>query len=45
MGKSLLHYVAIDRKPESGCELQTVASDQIGIMLSVEIVMAKKDYD
>ena len=34
----LPHYVAIDRKPENGCELWTLCDGRTGIMLSIEIV-------
>ena len=44
LDKGLPHYVAIDRKPENGCELQTAACGESGIMLSIEVVMAKEDY-
>ena len=45
MDVGLPHYVAIGRKPESGCELQTAACGRSGIMLSVEIVMAEEDCE
>ena len=34
----LPHYVAIDRKPENGCEIQNVACGDSGVMMSLSIV-------
>jgi Transposase IS4 len=34
----LPHYVAIDRKPESGCEIQTACCGSSGIMMSLRII-------
>jgi Transposase IS4 len=34
----LLHYVAIDRKPENGCEVQNAACGRSGIMLQLQLV-------
>jgi Transposase IS4 len=34
----LPHYVAIDRKPENGCEIQTACCGSSGIMMSLRIV-------
>jgi Transposase IS4 len=34
----LPHYVAIDRKPENGCEVQSAASGRSGIMLQLKLV-------
>ncbi len=36
--KGLLNYVALDRKPENGCELKTAACGRSGIILRIEIV-------
>lgn len=33
----LPHYVAIDRKPENGCEIQNIADGESGIMLQLAI--------
>jgi hypothetical protein len=41
--KGLPHYVAIERKPEYGCELQTVACGSSGIMLRVRVVSTAED--
>jgi hypothetical protein len=34
----LPHYVAIDRKPENGCEVQNAACGRRGIMLNIRLV-------
>jgi Transposase IS4 len=39
----LPHYVAIDRKPDNGCELQTSACGQSGVMLRLNIVVPAED--
>jgi len=39
----LPHYVAMDRKPENGCELKTASCGSSGIMLSIEIVQSAMD--
>ena len=36
--RGLLHYVAIARKPESGCGIQNVCCGESGIMLRLQIV-------
>ena len=39
----LPHYVAIDRKPENGCEIQNAACGRSGIMLRVELVSTAEE--
>lgn len=39
----LPHYVAIDRKPESGCEIQNSACGASGVMLRLKIVKQADD--
>lgn len=39
----LPHYVSLDRKPESGCEIQNAACGRSGIMIGLEIVKSKAD--
>jgi hypothetical protein len=39
----LPHYVAIDRKPENGCELQNSACGQSGVMLQLKLVVSAED--
>jgi hypothetical protein len=39
----LPHYVAIDRKPENGCELQNSACGQSGVTLRLKLVVAAED--
>jgi Transposase IS4 len=39
----LPHYVAIDSKPDNGCELQTSACGQSGVMLRPKIVVPAED--
>jgi Transposase IS4 len=39
----LPHYVAIDRKPENGCEIQNAACGRSGIMLNVALVTTAED--
>lgn len=46
----LPQYVAIDRKPESGCEIQDASCGRSGIMMRLELVTtaedeAEKDYE
>jgi Transposase IS4 len=41
--KGLPHYVAIDRKPESGCEIQNSACGRSGIMLQLKLVVSRED--
>ena len=36
--RGLPHYVAMDRKPESGCELKTSSCGELGILLQIEVV-------
>jgi hypothetical protein len=43
--KGLPHYVAIDRKPESGCEIQNSACGRSGVMLQLKLVVSKEDED
>ena len=45
MDAGLPHHAAIDRKPESGCELQTAACGRSGAMLSAEIALDKEDCE
>jgi hypothetical protein len=35
INEGLLHYVAIDRKPKNGCEIQNVACGKTGIMMEL----------
>lgn len=39
----LPHYVAIDRKPENGCEIQDAACGRSGIMLRLELVVTAEE--
>lgn len=41
----LPHYVAIDRKPENGCEIQNLADGESGIMLQLAVVKSKRFRD
>jgi hypothetical protein len=41
----LPHYVAIDRKPENGCEIQNAACGRSGIMLNVALVKAARSTE
>ena len=43
INKGLPHYVAIDRKPENGCEIQTTACGKSGVMLRLKLVKTKKE--
>ena len=43
ISKGLPHYVALDRKPENGCELKTAACGRSGIILRIEIVRSVDD--
>jgi hypothetical protein len=36
--RGLPHYVAIDRKPENGCEIQNAACGRSGIMMQLQVV-------
>jgi Transposase IS4 len=38
----LPHYIAIDRKPENGCEIQTACCGTSGIMMSLRLVKGDK---
>ena len=40
----LPHYVAIDRKPENGCEIQDSCCGVSGIMMRLKIVKDEEDY-
>ena len=39
----LPRYVAMDRKPENGCELKTSACSKSGVMLRIELVTGQED--
>lgn len=39
----LPHYVSIDRKPEDGCEVQTIACGTTGIIWRLEVVSTADD--
>lgn len=39
----LPHYVAMERKPEDGCEIQTCCDAKSGIMMSLKLVKGKSD--
>jgi hypothetical protein len=39
----LPHYVAIDRKPENGCEIQNSACGRSGVMLCLQFVTTADD--
>ena len=36
-------YIAIDRKPENGCEIQTSACSESGVMLRLLLVKSEED--
>ena len=38
-------YIAIDRKPESGCEIQNSACEKSGVMLRLKIVKHIENED
>ena len=40
----LPHYVAIDRKSESGCEIQDSCCGVSGIMMRLKVVKQEEDY-
>ena len=40
----LPHYVAIDRKPENGCEIQDSCCGVSGIMMRLKVVKQEEDY-
>lgn len=44
MNKGLPHYVAIDRKPENGCEIQNIADGESGLMLQLKLVKSKNSH-
>lgn len=37
------HYVALDRKPESGCELKTASCGKSGIIIRIEMTISADD--
>jgi hypothetical protein len=39
----LPHYLAIDRKPDNGCEIQTACCGKSGVMLQLRIVKTNKE--
>ena len=41
----LPHYISIDRKPESGLEVQNAACGESGIMIQLKLVKGEKDDD
>ena len=41
--RGLLHYVAMDRKPENGCELKTSSCGESGILLRIEVVCSAEE--
>lgn len=41
-GEGLPHYVSIERKPESGCEIKSSCCGRSGIMLRMELVTGKE---
>jgi Transposase IS4 len=43
INKGLPMYVAIDRKPENGCEIQNVCCGRSGVMLQIKIVKTSKE--
>ena len=43
IGIRLAHYVAIERKPEKGCEIQNSASGQIGSMFLIELLAPQEE--
>lgn len=38
IGTRLPHFVALDRKPENGCEIRTAACEESGMMIRLEVV-------
>jgi hypothetical protein len=38
INEGLLHYVAIDRKPENRCEIQNAVCGKTGIMMELHVV-------
>jgi hypothetical protein len=45
INKGLPEYIAIDRKPENGCEIQNAADGRSGIMIRLRLVKSTDDYD
>jgi hypothetical protein len=45
INKGLPMYVAIDRKPENGCEIQTCACGKSGVMLRLRLVKTRKEEE
>jgi hypothetical protein len=41
----LPHYLAIDRKPDNGCEIQTSCCGVSGVMLQLKVVKTLKELD
>ena len=41
----LPQYIAIDRKPENGCEIQNVADGVYGIMIQLKFVKTSSEED
>jgi Transposase IS4 len=41
----LPHYMAIDRKPDAGCEIQTACCGKSGVMLQLKLVKTNKELD
>ena len=42
INEGLPHYIAIDRKPENGCEIQNAACGESGVMMSLSIVKSNR---
>ena len=45
INKGLPMYVAIDRKPENGCEIQNASCADLGIMIQLKIVKTKAEEE
>jgi hypothetical protein len=45
INRGLPEYIAINRKPESGCEIQNEADGRSGIMIRLCLVKSSDDYD
>eukprot|EP00984_Skeletonema_dohrnii_P004183 scaffold1462_cov164-Skeletonema_dohrnii-CCMP3373.AAC.1 len=45
VNEGLPHYVAMERKPENGCEIQNAACVDSSIMIQLKIVKGKEDED
>ena len=41
----LTQYIAIDRKPENGCEIQNAADGVFGIMMQLKLVKTSSEED